>query len=299
MSIIIEQYIELEGSMQIVFDNYKKQKKDYMPLMYNVSNSDRAQENHIGIGALSQMSEWQGEVNYDEIQKGFETNYRHVKYSTGQQIQSEVVRFKEFAEIKKRANKLAYAVHKTIQVHAAYPFNYAFDSTVTGGDSKPLCSSAHRIVPGDSTGSQSNTGTYDMTVANIETIKRAGREFKDDRGDIMDVNLSLIITGTWWEKTAKQICGSDKEPYTAENQKNIYSDELNYIVNPFITGKKWFLVDPSLMKGGEGLNWYWAQKPSKVEYKNDFDTEVGKYKVVGIWSKGFDAWYWCFGNNPS
>jgi hypothetical protein len=297
MPLIRENFIELEGSIQKTFDNFREQKKKYLDMMFNVSNSERSQENHYGLGAMGKMGEWSGQVDYEDIEKAYDNSYRHKKYSKGTKVEEALIRFKEYKEIKKRANKLAYTVDKTINYYAASTFNDAFTTTVTGPDSVSLCNAAHHIVPGDD--AQSNTGNYDMSVDSIEEIKEKGRNFKDNKGDIMDINLSLIVCGTYWEKTAKQICGSDKEPYTADNQKNIYSDELTYMVNPHITGKKWFLAEPALMKGGEGLNWYWARDPYKVEYVDDFDTEVGKYKCVGWWSWGWDTWYWLFGCSPS
>lgn len=297
MSLIRENFIELEGSIQKTYDNFMKQKVKWVNKMFNVTNSKRSQENHFGLGALGKMSEWTGQVDYEDFEKAYDNSYRHKKYSKGTQIDEALVRFQEYAEVKKRANRLAYTVDKTINSYAAKPLNDAFDATIVGPDGVALCSTTHRICPGDTAGAQINAGSYEMTVDNIETIKEAGRNFKDNKGDIMDVNLSLIVCGTYWEKTAKQICGSDKEPYTADNQKNIYKEELSYMVNPYITGKKWFLVEPTLMKGGEGLNWYWAKDPYTVEYVDDFDTEVGKYKVTGWWSYGFDTWFWIFGCN--
>jgi len=274
-------------------------KTDYLPMFFDIQKSSRSQENHFGLGSLGLMQEWDGQVNYQEFAKGYEKSYRHTKYSLGMTVEEAILRFKEYGEIKKRANKLAYGVHKTLQKQGASVFNNAFNSNFTGADGQSLCSASHRIAPGDDAGTQSNTGTYEMTVDNIETIKRAGRQFKDDKGHIMDVNLNLIICGDYWEKTAKQICGSDKEPYTADNQKNIYKDELTYVVNPWITGKNWFIASPEVMKGGEGLNWFTARDPKKVEYTDDFDTEVGKYKSIGWWSFGWDVWHFIFGNQVS
>lgn len=299
-TLIRENFIELEGSIQKTFDNFIKQKKKYLNMMFNVETSTRSQENHYGLGALGKMSEWDGQVDYEGFEKAYDNSYRHKKYSKGTQVEEAIIRFKEYGEVKKRANRLAYTVDKTINYYAASLLNDAFTSTVTGPDGVSLCNTAHRICPGDIAGAQTNTGTYDMTVDNIETIKEAGRNFKDNKGDIMDIELSQIICGTYWEKTAKQICGSDKEPYVTDNQKNIYKEELNApIINPYITGKKWFLVEPMLMKGGEGANWYWAKDPYTVEYADDFDTDVGKYKCTGWWSWGWDVWYFIFGNSPS
>ena len=171
MSLIRENFIELEGSIQKFSDKYNKTKKDYMPLMFNVSNSERSQENHFGIGALAQMTEWDGSVSYQELAKGYENNYRHIKYSTGMKVEEAIMRFKEYKDIKKRANKMAQSVHKTIQKQAASPFNNAFNPLILGPDEQPLASASHRIVPNDDAGVQSNLGTYEMTVDKIEDIK--------------------------------------------------------------------------------------------------------------------------------
>lgn len=295
MSTIRENFLELEGSIQEVFDTTIEKKIDYIPLMYNVQTSTRSQENHLGTGALGQMVEWNGSVNFDDFSKGYEQNYRHIKYSNGLQVEREVMDFKEYKEVARRTDKLAYSVYKTLQTHAASTFNNAFVATATGPDGVPLCSSAHHLVPGDD--AQSNTGVLDLNVDNLETVINAMYDFKDDRGDIMGVMPRVIVVGNYWLKTAKQIVGSDMEPFTADNQMNVYKDEVTYLHNPYITGKKWFVVDPDLMK--QNLNWYNARDPKKVEYEDDFNTEVGSYKSVGMWSKGWDSFPWIFGNLPT
>jgi len=295
MATIRENFLELEGSIQEVFDAYDEKKTDYIPLMYNVQNSTRSQENHLGTGALGQMVEWNGTVNYDDFAKGYEKNYRHIKYTNGLTVEREVLLFKEYKKVANRTNKLAYSVYKTLQTHGASTFNQAFNATAIGPDGVSLCNSAHHLVPDDD--AQNNTGTLDLTVDNLETTINAMYDFKDDRGDIMGVMPRVIIVGNYWLKTAKQIVGSDIEPFTADNQKNIYKDEVTYLHNPYITGKKWFMADPDLMK--MYLNWYNARDPKKVEYQDDFDTEVGKYKSVGMWSKGWDNWAFIYGHNPA
>lgn len=295
MPTIRENFMELEGSIQEVFDAYTKKKVDYIPMLYNVQKSTRSQENHLGTGALGQMVEWNGTVNFDDFSKGYEQNYRHIKYSNGLQVEREVMDFKEYKEVARRTDKLAYSVYKTLQTHGASTFNKAFDTTVLGPDGVSLCNAAHHQVPEDD--AQNNTGVLDLSVDNLETVMNAMYDFKDDRGDIMGVMPKLIICGNYWLKTAKQIVGSDREPYVADNQINTYKDEVNYLHIPYITGKKWFVVDPDLMK--MYLNWYNARDPKKVEYTDDFDTEVGKYKSVGMWSKGWDSAFFLYGNNPA
>jgi hypothetical protein len=297
MSMIRENFIELEGSIQKVLDNYVKNSANLPKEFYNVEQSKRAQENHLGMGAPGLMTEWNGEVNYTDIEKSYEKQYRHIKYSDGRKIERELLDDEEFAEVKKRAKSLAYGVVLTLNYRAVQWMNDGF-STFQSADRLSLFNAAHKITATDSA-TQSNTGTSDMTVATVEETMTTMREFKDNNGNLMMVQPRLIICGEHWRKTAKQIVGSDKEAFTADNQTNAFKDELTYFCTPFITGKKWAIVDPVLMKDGTGLNWYMRRDPRKVEYQDDFDTEFGKYKVVGRWSYGADMWYFAHGHNPS
>jgi hypothetical protein len=110
----------------------------------------------------------------------------------------------------------------------------------------------------------------------------------------------LIVCGEYWRKTAQQIVGSEQEPFTADNEVNVYKnmEKLTYFCTPWITGKKWFMVDAGALKRGKGLNWYMARDPrANWEYVKDFDTEVGKYKTAGMWSYGIDNPLCIIGHN--
>lgn len=293
--LIRERFIEMEGSIQKVLDQNVEKKVDLMKEFFNVSDSDRSQENHLGTGEMGLMTEWNGQVAYDDFAKGHENNYRHVKYSTGIQIEEGMIRFKEYNKIKTRVNKKSNAIIKTLNWHASRLFENAFSSYLSA-DGLSLCNASHTVVPNADT--QSNTGTADMTIDAINTAQTAMQEFKDDRGHPMMYEGTLIVCGTYWMKEAKQIAGSQLEPYTSNNQKNIYT-ELEYFSTPWITGKKWFLVDKDTMKDGGHANWYKSGDPRKWSYVDDFDTEVGKYKSTGWWSNSVDSPFFVYGNNPT
>jgi phage major head subunit gpT-like protein len=295
MALLRNNYIELEGSIQKVFDAFIKHKKDYIPSYFKVKKSNRSVETHMAVGNLSEMTIWNGAVTYQEFNKGYENSYRHLKYSTGVKVERELIMFENFNEIEKRANRTAQAVYKTLQNQAAGVWNNAF-TTFKSPDTKALCATDHKITSLDAV-TQSNKGSYELTVPNLNTVMTAMRLFKDDKGDVMDIEGRHIICGENLRKEVTQILGSTKEAHTADNDLNYY-DGLTFEVNPRIDGNKWFLVDKDVMKGGDGLNWYnTSRNPYKVEYQDDFDSEVGKYKSVGLWSWGTDSWYFVYGND--
>ena len=291
-------WVEMQGSIQEIYDAEKKKRVDYSKGMFNFSNSDRDVDKHLGVGGIGLMDEWDGQISEEEINKGYLTTYNQVKYSKAIRLTQDMLQFKNYQRVKDKVTQLAKTVVKTMNYWSAYYINNAWDSSVTGGNSAgvALASNAHRICPGDSTGNQNNTTNNVMNIDNIESMRIAARGWLDDKGQIMDINLDTIICGTYWEKTAMQICGSDKEPFSANNEVNIYrkgaSSGLKYMVNPNITGTKWALVDHMEMTGGSGLNWIWGQKPGSPELERDYTTHVATYSTWGWWTHGWDSWFW-------
>ena len=292
---IRENFMELEGVLKTVYDLEMKKKKDYIPKLFNVDNSKRSEVKHFGIGGIGLMKPWTGQVDYDTVGKRWVQTYRHGKYSNGLQVEAEVVLFGEYNDLKKQTKQLSHSVYLTQQTHAASVFNNAFDTTVTGPDSKPLCAAStagHPYSPDNASDTQYNAFALDLTTKNIDTIYNHMIDIKDDRGNVLGVNPSLLITGNYYNLEAERIVGTQKEPFTAENTKNLWSG-FAHINFPWITGKKFFLADPDMMD--MYLNWYYARKP-KLEYEDNFNTETASYKVVGLWSYGWDEWFWIGGS---
>jgi hypothetical protein len=298
MALTEQQFLELEGSIQELWETANKSSKDYLPLMFAMPKSKRARELHQSMGTMGRMQAFNGSVFYDEIELGYEKEYRHGAFTTGIAIDWRLYDDQEYNKIKTKVNDINYSVYKSLQYDGASVFNNAFTdaSDYHGPDGVPLCSASHHLVSGDD--AQNNTGTDDMTIDAIDTIQQAGMGFKDNRGDIMPVEFDTILCGTYWMKEAKQICGSEKEPYTSDNQKNVMT-ELSYIINPWITGRKWFMLSSRLAKDGKGLNFYMRQNPKNIERDSTFDELVLKWRAVGRWSYGWDNFYCTYGNNAA
>jgi hypothetical protein len=294
MPITREQWAEVEAAVYEFWDMNTKKKRDYNALLYNVQDSNKSQENHLGVGSVGQMMPWTGTVSYQEFKKGFEKGYRHNKYSSGFQVEEEIFRFQEYNKIEQRTRLLNDAVYKTLQAHGASTFNNAFDATFTGPDGVALCSNAHPYSPSDAT-TQSNIFNLDLTMPNLTTVFNTMANFRDDKGDMLFTTPNILLTGIYYRAEAMKICGTDKEPFTAENDINVFKD-LTHIYHPMITGKKWFLIDRDMMLNY--LYWYNARK-AVIQTDGDFDTEVQKFKVVGMWSYGWDFWAWIAGSNAA
>lgn len=293
---IREEFQELEGVLRTIYDLDMQKKPDYIPQYFNEDSSKKAEENHFGVGSIGLMKKWAGTVNYDTLSKRWKTVYHHEKYSNGLQLERELMDDEEYTEIKRRTRLLSSSVYLTRQTHGASVFNNAFDTNFIGADGKPLCAktgAGHPYSPEDDEDTQYNADTLDLTPSNIEVVRNRMIDFRDDRGNVLGVMPDTLIVGNSYWKKAKEILGTDKEPYSAENTINVWNKEFKLRYNPWIVGKKWFLADSE--KEQLFLNWYNRRIP-KIEYIDDFDTEVGKYKVVGRWSYGWDEWCFLYGN---
>ena len=298
MPLTQSQFLEMEGNINAVWDAYHKHKEDYIPDIFNVITKKTAQFTDFTVGAAGRMTEWQGSVAYDTFEKGYEKQYRPVKYSTGIQIDRDMWEDKEYERIKTRVNSIAYGVHKTLVHDSAYIFNNANSTVITGPDGKPLIATDHKTIP--TADEQSNSGSNELTYPGLEASRRALRDLKDDRGDKMLINGNMVIAGSAQEDNCKKLFGSDKEAYVGDNTKNIYKG-MKYMIHPLIDGNRWFLVSEELMKQGDGLNWFMRRDPRKLERDGetalgDFNTERLSWKAVGRYTYGWTNFFFIYGN---
>jgi hypothetical protein len=280
------------------WDNEMSQKIDYAARLYNVKGTNLMQENFVGTGSVGLMSPWQGTVNYQQFNLGFKKGFVQAKYSSGLQFDERVFRYKEYSQLEEKTGLLLDSVYTTRQAHGAAIFENAFLSAYPGPDLVALCSASHPNSPDDAS-VQSNTGVLELTMPNLITTFKLMSNIRDDRDNRIFLQPNLLITGIEYWDVAKKICGpkaGEKEPGHADNDTNIMKDELTPFYYPFITGKKWFLVDTQRMK--RRLKWFDGRIPTP-EHQNDFDTEAIKYKIVGEWSNGFTNWEWAYGQNPA
>lgn len=112
----------------------------------------------------------------------------------------------------------------------------------------PLMSSKHPLVNSSATGVNVLTDSPALSESALWQAIELGGKMVDDWGEIMPIGFgkgfTLIIPN---DKTmvplALQIMGADKEPYTADNNVNLFKGILgDVLVSSYLTGSKWFVV---------------------------------------------------------
>lgn len=283
--------------LRTIFNKHLKKKKNYVNELFTVEKSTKQAEYNMGTGSLGLMDEWgasNNQVSYEDVNKGYKATYMHKKYSKGLTLERELVEDDQYGEIKKRVRLLTQTVYYTRQYYGASVFNNAFNPTFAGPDRVALCSASHPNSPVDSS-TQSNAATGRLNATNLETARTTMKGWTDDKGNLLAINPDTLIVGPANRKAALVIADSSGEPDITDNNINVWKGSVNVIEFDFLTSPTaWFLVDKERMAAF--LHWY-DRRIAKLEMdKENFNSEVGAYKVVARFSFGWDDWSWIYGS---
>lgn len=290
----------------------KKLKRDFVPVLFGVENSDKALEMFEGVGGEGLMIPWKesnNQVAYGEVDELWKATYEHAKFSLGREIYRDFIDDLKLTQLKDRLVNMADAEYKTIQYQGAQNFNNAFTATGTnylgkpyksvGPDGIALCATNHPYSPENSTDVQSNMTTKELTIDTWDEVSVAMQGWVDDRGVLQAAMPDTLLVHPYNRRVAFQIAGIDGrglgyEPGSSDFNINVYQGDITVIVNPFLRSQTaWFAIDDA--KKRQLHKWFWRRKPDGGSI-TDFDTEVAKFKRVGRWSFGWNSPWWVYGS---
>lgn len=281
-----------------------------IPELFRVPTSDRAFEEHVGVGVMS--SDWEfektGRVSYDDVNKGFVKRWTHREFAKGFIVTRKMLDDNLFPQILDQATSLGDAAFRHREKSAATVFINAFSAVtdqttldaygfpIGGPDSVALCSTAHPYNESD-TSTQSNEGTEALTEDGLSAVRQAHMALTDDRGDILGIMPDMVLIPPELEDTAIKAGMSPMEPDTGNNAINPQMGRFRYVVWHYLTdANAWFMIDSARMK--QDLIWY-ERIPLEYGAEGDFDTFQAKFRAYMRYSRGWRDFRWVYGSNPS
>lgn len=311
-----------EPVLRAAYTQSVDQQTDYLPLMYNMGKTTKEREHYEGVGAQGLMQPWGSTgkaVYYEDREKLYPSSIPQVKYSLGTQIDREWFDFNKHQDIKDEVIKLSDAVYQTRQYQGIEPFKNAFTTsgtdyrgvTIIGGsagpDGKALCATDHPLSPSNSSQTNSNKISLSLDYDSWHEVQVMGQNWTDSKGNLMPVMFDCLMVSPRLMSIAYQLAGMNAKkaenasalyvPEQANFSLNIYRGTFDVIVNPYLPNAyNWFAINKSRMRRYN--KWNEFRKP---DFKNetDFDTEIFKYAVVGLWGKGFIDWSWIIGSDAT
>ena len=297
----------LKPGLKSIFDIAMASPPDMLNTLFSVESSTRFEEQYQGMGALGTVPVFDGSVPYHDFDAGYRTDIRNYEMAMGIQVERRLADDDQYNQINRRAGNMASAFNNTIETDAANVFINAFTDSGTnrmgastnGADGVALLSTAHPDSPANTNSTQSNEGTYALTIDNLDTTRQNMRNFKDDKGNLLGVNPNTLLVPPELERTATQLVNQRAiyEPGSAQYDVNMFSGRFNLIVWDRLTDSNaWFLMDSVLMK--QHLIWQWRIRP-EFSQSEDFDGITAKYRGYMRYGIGWTDWRFIYGNNPS
>jgi len=269
------------------------------PLLFNVQGSSKATEHLLGAGGFGDWNEYKGAIEYDDFDQGYKTSITHSQFARGFEVERFLVETDQYNIINARPAGLALAGIRKREKDAASVFNNAFTASAPylGADAQSLCDGAHPASPANTATTQSNSGTTALSKEAIAATRLLMREFKDDRGELIQVMPDVLLVPPELEETAYVEVGTTKKPGSADNDLNfVNSMGLRIVVWDYLTdANNWFLIDSQLAK--QHLWWFnLTSMEFALNPASDYQLKA-QYRGYMAYAYGWSDWVWVYGHS--
>ena len=260
-----------------------------LPMLYKYEEAEQGTEYDLEGGDIGSVSEFTGQITYDEVKEGYKKSFTEVEYALGLKVQRKLLRNDLYDAVRREVGLLAQAFRQKEQEIGAGMFNNAFTTVNTVGDTLSLCSTAHTSNVGGS--NQGNSGTSAFSAANLEATRILMVKFKTNRDNIRTTQPDLILVPTDLHEKAFEILNSYGEVDTANNNRNFHQGRYKLAVwdNYLTDTNNWFLIDSKVMKRYLKFRQW---EPVQFFKSGEFDTITQKF--AGYMSNGVSTVEWRF-----
>jgi hypothetical protein len=267
-----------------------------IPMLYSVKQSNSAYEKFAARGGMGDWTEYEGRIEYDEPQPGFEVTFQHTEYTKGIQIERSLVDDDQYGVIGDMVRQLALTAVRTREKHGASLFNNAFSTSYLGGDGAALVADSHALSPTNAlTGD--NKGTTALGYDAIIATAAAMRAFTDDRGEAIPITPDTILIPPGLEEAAFYATQSLNGPATPALGVPSFVRQQGYRIivwNMLTDSNNWFMIDSQLAR----LHLHWFDRVP-LEFAVDPTGSyhlMARYRGYMRYSFGWSDWRWIYGH---
>ena len=256
------------------------------PKYYNIETGERMTETILGLVSPTQMEQVSfGQATpFNDVIEGYKTTITAQKWARGVQFTEEAVKFDRSGRLRRVPDRLAHSANYSAEVEAARVINQ-MTTTNHPDTGVPLVSTSQPIKR--TGGTFSNSVSADIAVASLDTILVTFAKMVDNNNELLNISPKYIVHTPDNGRVVRQLLGSDREPFTAENQQNDFRGRLTAVQNPFLsTVHNGIVVADPTENGLFMINWMDTRRKAWV----DNDADVLKFKVNRIMKAAFDDW---------
>lgn len=224
----------LDERLREVAEGKFKELPSMIESLYRVLPSDSAFEEFFEVGALPDIPEFNGKLEYLAASPGYYIKIEPKEFAGGVMFERKLLDDKKYAVMDDRAGMLGESAARVREKYGARPFQYAFSSAfdfMTSEEGVSLCSDSHTTKSGTSTSSGfDNAGTSALSKTAVNATRILMRKFRNDISERIQIEPDTLIVPDNLADTAYEIVGNT--PTGASSQLDSSSAnntvEVNY-----------------------------------------------------------------------
>lgn len=283
-------------------DSYQEYEPEYNQFLRE-STTTLPETRATIIAGLSRFFErYDGEpLTYDTPKQGPVVAGVDKEFALGFMITKRTVEDDQYNKANQSAKWLGHAANMTKEYRSAALLDDAFSGTLFKGiDNLSLINTAHTLINSDATVANQPSSQFGVSMTGVTTFFDLAQQMKDENGDPMKMFPDTIVISNNapdWHR-ALQIFGTDKEPFTAENQENAIRKRLptpKIVVSRYKSStRSWFMVDSKLNDAH-----FVTRRALTFDDDFDFNTDAALYKATMRFLIWFVDWRGWLGANPT
>lgn len=273
----------LEPGLRSIFMNEFARDDMQFKQIVNVLKSNKAIETDL---RMSGFGPWlkkgtMDSTKYQQPGENLKVQYIHETFSSGFQIEKEMVDDNQYSQISKFPKELALQGRIKIETDVAGLLNDAFTPNPNAPNGEALIANDHKLV-NTSKGTRSNfLGQYALNEQSLELANTFIAQQKTDNGDKAVLQFDTLVVPRELEMTARRLLESTAIPDAGSTGSTYAPNDINPIRGRYKLVVMDYLTDPTawfLMSSRQHqLNFFWREKVN-FNSMNDFDTDIAKYK---------------------
>src|SRR3990167_524577 len=262
-------------------------------MFYSVRKSSKRTETYMELGDGGPMNEFTGSIDYDTFSEGFSFTVTARQFAKGIKIERQFVETDQQDVVEGLPQILGRKAHERIALDIFFPFNNAFNTSITTLDGLALCSTVHTSNNGGT--NQSNRGSSSFSPLAVEATRINMKNFRTNTDSRFYVNPDTIVVPEDLFESAFEVINATGKVDTAQNNPNFHKGKYNLVHSIWLNDtNNWFITDSRLCKSMMTWN---DIVPLEFNQAKDFDGMTAKYAAYMFYSRIPRDWRFVFGHN--
>ena len=265
----------LHALIGLGYEDYPKQWTE----IFDLETSRRSFEEEtklVGFGQAAVKDEGSSVTFSDQPGEAWTARYTMVTYALGFVLTEEAMEDELYDNLGKRySRQLGRSMAKTKEYNTANVLNFAFNSSVTGGDGVSLCNAQHPTYSGLYNSNFAAVGT-DLNEATLENALITIAQWVDEAGLIIAAKGEKLVVPVGLEFVAKRLLATPYRTATSDNDISAIVEmgviPKGYVVNHYLTDVDAWFIKTNVP---DGLKLF---QRLELEQKKDGDFNTGNLK---------------------